>query len=92
MRKIILAACLLAGCTPAQVAQVQNANAVFCQKDGALQPILVPLNAAVATAVVPTAAPVVAGAVALDTAVVHPSIVAACAAVNATPVAVPVAK
>lgn len=88
MRKLIFLAVLAtAACSPAQVAQLATINAVVCKVDGQLQPVVVPLDAAVATAVAPGSAPVIAGAVALDTNLVHPAVVAACAAIGGTAVA-----
>ena len=78
---------LLGACTAAQVAQVQEINSVVCQKDAALQPVIVALAAPLAVAVVPTASPAVAGAVALDTTMLHPDMVALCAQLGAVPVA-----
>jgi hypothetical protein len=94
MRTVIALSIGLAACSTQQIANIQYRHSrvvmvvtAVCQTDALAQPILVPLSAAVATAVVPTSAPIVAGAVALDTNVVHPAIVKACAAVKATPVA-----
>lgn len=108
MRKLALVSLLaFSACTQQQVANVQAANtkalaqlqtvvAAVCQIDAQDQPIVVALAAPVVTAVSatnPTAGAAVAGAVALDTTVVHPDIVAACARMNAVPVAaVPAAK
>jgi hypothetical protein len=84
----------LGGCTASQVATTQarlaTVNAAVCQADKSA-PTVVALAAPVATAVDPAAAPAIAGAVQLDTTLIHPAIVAACAAVGAQPVAVTVA-
>jgi hypothetical protein len=97
----------LAACSPAQVSQIQAKNAqivsqvatvtaVACQVDGQVQPVVVALAAPVVSAVVPGSAVAVAGTVAVDQTVVHPAIVAACAAVGGAAVslvpAAPAAK
>jgi len=76
MRKLILLSPIAFACcaTPAQ----QQMVAALCQTDAAAQPI--------AVAITPVVAPEAAGAVAVDQAVVHPAIVAACAGINATAV------
>ena len=100
MRKLILCLPLLAlgACTDAQLQQAQTENAkvvsqivtvtqAACKVDAQAQPVIVTLGAPVVTAVVPSSAPAVAGAVALDVTVIHPDIVAACAAVGGVAVA-----
>jgi hypothetical protein len=78
MNRILFASLLaLAGCTAAQDAQVATVSTALCKVDGVAQPIAVALAAPVTT-------PTVAGAVALDVSVIHPAIVAACAAANGT--------
>ena len=74
----MLTACQNGAITP----QAAQGIAVACQTDAALQPVVVPLAAAVV--------PQVAAAAALDQALVHPAVLAACAAVaaGAHPVAV----
>ena len=74
-----LSACTSTGALTPATAQ---ALAVACQVDAALQPVLVTLAPAVAAVVAPIAAS--------DTALVHPGVVAACAALaaNSRPVAV----
>lgn len=95
MRKLAIASALVLGaCSNGQVAadakvlaQMQTVTKAVCKADPLAQPVIVALAAPVATAVVPAAAPAVAGAVALDTTVIHPDIVRACAAIGATAVA-----
>ena len=72
---------LTAGCTLQQLKTAQSVNAVVCQQDAALQPVIVPLASAAVAAVAPGTAAGVAGIVALDNAVVHPELQAVCAAV-----------
>jgi hypothetical protein len=85
-----LLACLGAcsNLTPAQQAQVTQALSVACNVDGALVPVAQP--------VVATLGPSGASVSNIDTLLVHPAVVAACAAlkgtpVSATPIATPVA-
>ena len=76
-----LAAC--SNLSPAQQAQIQQALTVACNVDGILVPIAQP--------VVATLGAGGATAANLDALLVHPAVVAACNAVNGTPVsAVPV--
>ncbi|HXI77942.1 MAG TPA: hypothetical protein VNH21_12440 [Steroidobacteraceae bacterium] len=75
----------LVGCA-APTAQQQRIVDVICGTDAALQPIIVPVAVAVA-APTPAGAPVAAAA-GLDTALVHPAVVAACAVYGTRPVAV----
>ena len=98
MRKLILAAVLgLAACaqtpTPPTLASVQatlaTVNAVACAVDAQQQPIVAALAAPVVTAINPAAGVSAAGFVTLDNALLHPAIVAACAAQGGVPVAVP---
>ncbi len=65
--------CGLAACT----AREQAVLTVACQLDGVAQPILVPVVAGLSQ-----------GVAATDAALVHPAVVAACAAVKGVPVAV----
>lgn len=102
MKRIaILSILALGACTASQVAKVQQANnqalaklqtvvAAVCEIDAKDQPIVVALAVPVVTAVTSAnagAGALVAGAVALDTTVIHPDIVKACAALNAIAVA-----
>jgi hypothetical protein len=89
----------LSACTDQQLADARATNAkivqavgVFCQADAVVQPVLVPLAAAVATSVAPQSAAGIANAVALDQSVAHPDLQAACAAYGGKPVAVAPAK
>ena len=68
---------VLGACSPQQTAALK----VACQVDAAAQPIAVPL----ASALVPQ----VAGIASIDQQLVHPAVIAACAAVNGKPVAAP---
>jgi hypothetical protein len=99
----IAALAIIAGCTAQQATKVEAFNAqaatqlqlvsaVVCQGDRLLQPVVVPLAASVLTAVIPTAAAPIAGAVALDKALIHPVVEAACAAIGGLPVAAVVAS
>jgi len=98
MRHLIALAFLLSACSATTTAKIEAANDAFvsqlatvtvaaCQIDSQLQPVLVPLTSAVVTAVYPLATSAVAGMVALDTASIHPVIVAACKAVGGLAVA-----
>ena len=87
---VLAIACLLVlswliGCA-APTAQQQRIVDVLCGTDAALQPIIVPVAVAVA-APTPAGAPVLAAA-GLDTVLVHPAVVAACAVYGTKPVAV----
>jgi hypothetical protein len=86
----VFAVVFLSGCAtpPANTMspQVQKVFDVTCGVDAHLQPIVVPVAVAVA-APTPAGLPVAAGA-ALDTALLHPAIVAACAVYGTKPVAV----
>ncbi len=79
----ILLALLLAGglsaCQSSQVAKVEKVVAAICRVDAAVQPVAVQLVAAVSTDVA-----------ALDQALIHPAVVAACASVHGVAVAVTV--
>lgn len=77
---------MFAGCTPTPQ-QVATLTA-FCKTDAQLQPIVVTLGAPVIQTVIPTAAPALQGFIALDTTLIHPAIVAACAGVGGTAVGV----
>lgn len=68
----------LTACSATQVATMAQVNTAICQDAAALQPVLVPLGATIATAVDPAAAVAIAGAVKLDTAAIHPALQAAC--------------
>ena len=75
-----LLACL-GGCsnlTPTQQAQITEALAVACNVDGALVPVAQP--------VVATLGPNAEKVANVDTLLVHPAVVAACAALKGTPV------
>jgi hypothetical protein len=74
MRSALLLALLVAGCSASQ----QQMTAALCQKDAALQPV--------AVSIAPIVAPSSGSVVAVDQAVVHPAIVAACAGISAVPV------
>ena len=74
----LLAVLSLAGCART----IQVASAV-CQRNAALQQIVVPLAVPVTVALAPSAAPVIGQIVAIDQTVLNPAIVAACAGVNA---------
>ena len=76
-------------------ASVQRFNALACKVDGAVQPKIVTLDTPVAVAV-NAAAPGTSAAVAtfnsVDEALVHPTIVALCAAVGGSPASLSAAK
>ena len=81
MRRMILLACLAASCsnmTPAQ----QQALTVACNVDGAIVPAAQPVVATMGTG----------GAMAesIDSLLVHPAVVAACASLKGTPASVTV--
>jgi len=85
MRRILTASLLasLAACsdlTAAQQAQVQQAVTVICRVDGTLVPVAQP--------VVTSTGPGGAAAANTDALLVHPAVVAACQALNGTPVGV----
>jgi hypothetical protein len=69
------------------LSQIETVTVAACKIDGQLQPVIVPLGSAVATAVIPAQAPAVAGFVALDGNLIHPAILAACKALQGVPVA-----
>jgi hypothetical protein len=75
-----LLACLAAcsNVTPSQQAQVTQAVTVACNVDGALVPVAQPVMA--------TLGPGGATAANVDALLVHPAVVAACAALKGTPV------
>jgi len=77
-----LLACLSAcGTAPAsQQAQIQQALTVACTADGVLVPIAQPIVATMGTGA--------AAAANMDALLVHPAVVAACAAVNGVPATV----
>lgn len=83
---IVLCMTTLAACSnlsPTQQTQIQQALTVACNVDGAIVPIAQPVVATIGAGG--------AAAASMDTLLVHPAVVAACAAVNGTPVtAVPV--
>lgn len=81
MRRMILLACLAASCsnmTPAQ----QQALRVACNVDGAIVPAAQPVVASMGSGG--------ATAATIDSLLVHPAVVAACAALNGTPASVTV--
>jgi len=83
-RFFLIPAALCAGlsvgaCSASQQAAAQKAIGIGCMVDGAIQPIAAPVLAA--------AIPSTAGGVTADTLLVHPAIVAACAAEKGVPVA-----
>lgn len=77
------------GCAPSGglSAQGQKTVDILCERDAALQPIVVPVVAVAAPASGP-AAPMVAGAIAADMLLIHPSVVAACAQYGSKPAGV----
>ena len=77
---VILGGGVLAACDQATLDRVAAVLRVSCQIDQALQPIIVPISAA--------AFPELAGAATVDEQLVHPAVVAACATLGGTPVAV----
>ena len=80
MKRSIALLCLLASCgTPQQSAQTQQTIAVMCANDQVFQPLAV----AIATASGPQGQAVAT----TDSLLVHPVVVASCAAFNAHPVA-----
>lgn len=85
----LLAGLVLSGCSDAGTAtpQAQRVVDVLCERDAALQPIVVPVVATAAPATGP-AAPVVAGALAADQLLIHPAVVAACARYASKPAGV----
>lgn len=72
------------GLSAAQQAQLAQSVTVGCQIDKAVQPA--------AAAVMVTLVPAAADAVSIDQALVHPAVLAACAALGATPVSVTTAS
>jgi uncharacterized protein YjeT (DUF2065 family) len=81
---------LLDGCTPAGApnANAQRIVAVACAQDAALQPIVVPVIVAVGSAAAPGAAPAIGAVAQGDALLLHPAVVAACAAYASKPAAV----
>jgi hypothetical protein len=79
---------LLPGCTSTGTLtpQAQQIVDVTCQQDAVMQPIVVPVIVA-ATAATPAGAPAAAAA-GLDTLLLHPAVIAACAQYHSKPVAV----
>lgn len=71
---------MISACTPAEQAKLVSDIQVACQVDAQVQPVLITLG----PALVPELAPVAA----TDAALVHPAVVAACAALHGTPTAV----
>ena len=71
---------LFGGCAAPPTAQQQQVLRVLCQVDGAIVPVAQP--------VVATLGPSGATAVALDAALVHPAVVAACAQLGGVPAGV----
>ncbi len=83
-----LAGLVASGCTNGTPsASGQKVIDVLCKGDALVQPIVVPVIVMAAPATGPVA-PAVAAGVALDTALIHPAIVKACADYMAKPVAV----
>ena len=80
---VLVLALSLGACTTAQLqneaVRLAAINQIVCSVDATVQPILVPLAAAVTVAVDPGTAPAVAGAVALD-GKLHPALQALCPA------------
>jgi hypothetical protein len=66
--------------TPSQQAQITQALSVICNVDGVLVPVAQPVVASVG--------PNGAAAVDVDSLLVHPAVVAACASLKGTPVSV----
>jgi hypothetical protein len=86
---IVMVIVWLIGCTPAgtPTPQGQALIDVACDRDATLQPIIVPV-VAMASPAAGSAQPAVAAALAADQVLVHPSVVAACAAYHSKPAAV----
>jgi hypothetical protein len=77
---------LLVRCAPLSPGQQQVVD-VLCDRDAALQPVVVPV-VIFASPVAGPVAPAVVGAATFDQLVVHPAVVAACAAHHSKPAAV----
>lgn len=77
MKTLLVAFVLLAACTPEQQQQAMTTIKSACLVSGALQPV--------AVSVATTAGGDAAKAAAVDAALVHPSVVAACAALGGVP-------
>lgn len=80
---------VVSGCTNTgtPTPQAQHVIDVLCERDAALQPLIVPVVAVASPAAGP-AAPVVGAALAADQVLVHPAVVAACAQYHSKPAAV----
>lgn len=83
----LTAAAPLAAQAATSNATVLKIAKAVCKTDAAAQPIVIALGAPIAAAVVPQAAPAIAGAVALDQTALHPVVASACAGIGATAVA-----
>ncbi len=77
----------LVGCATAPSPREQIVIDVVCRSDALAQPVIVPVVLLIAPATGP-AAPAVAVGVAVDTALVHPAVVAACARYGSRPIAI----
>jgi hypothetical protein len=77
---LMLAGGMLSACTDAQMAQAQQIISVGCMVDGMVQPA--------AVALAPAAGATAASLASTDAALVHPAVVAACAALKGIPVTV----
>lgn len=77
MKLILSAIILLAACTPEQTARTTETIKSVCLVSGALQPVAVSVAAASGGDAAKVAA--------VDAAVVHPAVVAACAALGGVP-------
>ena len=77
MKPIIACLVLLAACTPEQTARTTETIKSVCLVSGALQPVAVSVAAASGGDAAKVAA--------VDAAVVHPAVVAACAALGGVP-------
>ncbi len=75
----------LVGCATAPSPRVQVVIDVLCLGDALAQPVIIPVVLLIAPAT-GAAAPAVAVGVAVDTALVHPAVVAACARYGSKPV------
>jgi hypothetical protein len=83
-----LAGLVASGCTNgAPTAQGQQVIDVLCDRDAALQPLIVPV-VVMASPIAGPAAPAVAGAATVDQVMIHPAVVMACAKYHSKPAAV----
>ncbi len=82
MTRALACLILLAACTPEQAAKTTTAIQSACLISGTMQPVAV----AVGTAAGGDAAKVAAADAAADAALIHPAVVAACAALGGVPV------